>query len=62
MATAKSKTLVAITSFACEVNGVEHQIRQGDVVPVNYPAVKGREGLFAAHDPASPRGREAGAA
>jgi hypothetical protein len=44
---AVAKTLVALTSFACEVKGVEHQIRQGDKVPANHPAVKGREELFA---------------
>jgi hypothetical protein len=43
---AASKTLVAVTSFACEVKGVEHVIRQGDTVPSNHPAVKGREALF----------------
>ena len=43
---AASKTLVAVTSFACTVKGVEHIIRQGDTVPSNHPAVKGREQLF----------------
>jgi hypothetical protein len=53
---AASKTLVAVTSFVCEVKGVEHIIRQGDVVPVSHPAVKGREELFEAYDPARPAG------
>ena len=59
---AAAKTLVATTSFACTVKGVEYVIRQGDPVPAGHPAVKGREELFAAHDPTSPRDREAGAA
>jgi len=59
---AAPKTLVALTSFACTVNGAEVIIRQGEVVPASHPAVKGREELFAAHDLTSPRDREAGAA
>jgi hypothetical protein len=59
---AAAKKLVAVTSFACEANGVEHVIRQGDTVPANHPAVKGREELFETHDPASPRDREVGSA
>jgi hypothetical protein len=59
---AAAKPLVATTSFACEVKGVEYVIRQGDALPANHPAVKGREELFATHDPASPHNREAGAA
>jgi hypothetical protein len=43
-----AKPLTALTSFACEVKGVEYQFRQGDVVPSTHPAVKGREELFAA--------------
>jgi hypothetical protein len=58
-----AKTLVAVTSFYCTTkDGVEHFFRQGDTVPANHPAVKGHEDLFAAHDVASPRDREAGAA
>jgi hypothetical protein len=41
-----AKELVAVTSFACEVKGVEHFIRRGDKVPSSHPAVKGREELF----------------
>jgi hypothetical protein len=43
---AAAKTLVARTSFACEVKGVDHVINQGQVVASNHPAVKGREELF----------------
>jgi len=43
---AARKTLVARTSFACEVKGVDHVINQGQVVASNHPAVKGREELF----------------
>jgi hypothetical protein len=59
---ATAKPLVALTSFACEVKGVAYVIRQGDPVAADHPAVKGREELFAKHDPAAPRDREAGAA
>lgn len=47
---AAAKSLIALTSFACEVKGVEHIIRHGQVVPANHPAVKGREELFEAYD------------
>jgi hypothetical protein len=57
-----AKKLVALTSFACEVKGVEYVIRQGDPVAADHPAVKGREELFEKHDPASPRNREVGSA
>ena len=40
-----AKTLVALTSFACDVKGVEH-VNQGQAVANNHPAVKGREQLF----------------
>jgi len=61
MTAAKPKTLQALTSFACtDAKGVEHVVRQGDIVPAGHPAVKGREELFAQHDPASPRNREIG--
>ena len=33
--------------------GVEYQIRQGDLVPANHPAVKGREQLFEAANEAA---------
>jgi hypothetical protein len=59
---AAAKPLVALTSFACAVKGVEYVVRQGDTVPAAHPAVKGREELFATHDPASPHNRETGAA
>jgi hypothetical protein len=52
---AAAKTLIALTSFACEVKGVEHIIRHGQAVPANHPAVKGREELFEAHDPNRPK-------
>ncbi|HET6172939.1 MAG TPA: hypothetical protein VFD90_10060 [Gaiellales bacterium] len=45
MAAAK---LIATTPFACEVKGVEYQIREGEVLPSTHPVVKGREELFAA--------------
>ena len=51
---AAAKPLIALTSFACEVKGVEHIIRNGQVVPANHPAVKGREQLFETHDPNRP--------
>jgi hypothetical protein len=60
---AAAKMLQAVTSFAgTDAKGVEHLIRQGDVVPANHPAVKGREELFKNHDPASPTNRETGSA
>ena len=47
MTAAKPKKLQAVTSFACtDAKGVEHVVRQGDVVPAGHPAVKGREELF----------------
>jgi hypothetical protein len=52
---AASKSLVALTSFACEVKGVEHIVRHGQVVPANHPAVKGREELFESYDPNRPK-------
>jgi hypothetical protein len=52
---AAAKTLIALTSFACEdAKGVEHIIRNGQVVPANHPAVKGREELFETYDPNRP--------
>ncbi len=41
-----AKMLVARTSFACEVKGVDYVINQGQAVANNHPAVKGREQLF----------------
>ncbi len=41
-----AKMLVARTSFACEVKGVDYVISQGQAVANNHPAVKGREQLF----------------
>jgi len=35
---AAASKLVAITSFACELKGVEYVIRQGDVLPSNHPS------------------------
>jgi hypothetical protein len=55
---APAKTLVALTSFACEVEGVEHVINQGQVVASNHPAVKGREELF---EPAKAKAGDSGA-
>jgi hypothetical protein len=46
MATAKTMTLIALTSFVCEANGVEYQVREGELVPGDHPVVKGRESLF----------------
>jgi hypothetical protein len=43
---ARGKEVEAITSFACEVDGKERLIRQGEVLPANSPVVKGREDLF----------------
>ena len=57
-----AKPLVAVTSFACTVKGVDYVIRQGDALAATHPVVKAHAELFAAHDPASPRDREAGAA
>lgn len=52
---AAAKSLIALTSFACEdAKGVEHIVRHGQVVPANHPAVKGREELFEAYDPNRP--------
>jgi hypothetical protein len=51
---AVAKSLIALTSFTCEIKGVEYIIRNGQVVPANHPAVKGREELFEAHDPNRP--------
>jgi hypothetical protein len=55
MAVAKPKSLIALTSFACEVKGVEYIVRNGQVVPANHPAIKGREELFEAYDPNAPK-------
>jgi hypothetical protein len=55
MTATKPKTLVALTSFACEVKGVEHIVSNGQVVPANHPAVKGREELFETYDPSAPK-------
>jgi hypothetical protein len=46
MTAAKPKKLVALTSFACEVKGVEYVVRTGDELDANHPVVKGREDLF----------------
>jgi hypothetical protein len=52
---AAAKTLIALTSFACEdAKGVEHIIRNGQVVLANHPAVKAREELFETYDPKAP--------
>jgi len=51
---AAAKSLIALTSFACEVKGVEYIVRNGQVVPANHPAVKGREELFETYDPNRP--------
>lgn len=53
MAAAK-KTLVAVTSLACDINGVTYVVREGETVAANHPAVKGREALFETHDPNRP--------
>ena len=47
---AAAKSLIALTSFACEVKGVEYIVRNGQVVPASHPAVKGREELFETYD------------
>jgi hypothetical protein len=46
MATRKAEPLVATTSFATEVKGVEVLVHAGDVVPASSPLVKGRKELF----------------
>jgi hypothetical protein len=51
---AASKSLIALTSFACEVKGVDYLIGHGQVVPANHPVVKGREELFETYDPNRP--------
>jgi hypothetical protein len=43
---ARAKQVRAISSFACEVDGKERLIRQGEVLPANSPVVKGRKELF----------------
>jgi hypothetical protein len=52
---AAAKSLIALTSFACEVKGVDYLIGHGQVVPANHPAVKGREVLFETYDPNAPK-------
>ena len=52
---AATKSLIALTSFACTVKNVEHIVRNGQVVAANHPAVKGREELFEAYDPNAPK-------
>jgi hypothetical protein len=54
MAAAKPKSLIALTSFTCEVKGAPHLVRKDEVVAANHPAIKGREQLFEAYDPAKP--------
>jgi hypothetical protein len=52
MGLTKKKTLVARSTFVATDNeGVEHFVREGETVSADHPAVKGRELLFAEHDP-----------
>jgi hypothetical protein len=43
---ARAKQVQAISSFACDVDGKERLIRQGEVLPADSPIVKGRKELF----------------
>jgi hypothetical protein len=36
----------AISTFATTVNGEEHFVHEGEVLPATHPTVKGREELF----------------
>ncbi len=47
----KKPLLMALATFAAEVDGVMYAVHAGDVVPPSHPAVKGREQLF---EPVSP--------
>jgi hypothetical protein len=55
---ATKKTKIALTTFVASVgeghDAEEHFIREGQTVASDHPAVKGREQLFADHDPAKP--------
>ena len=44
---ARSARLVATTSFAYPLDGKEHFVHRGEVLPASHPAVKGRRELFA---------------
>ena len=48
MAAAKTavRQVRAVGTFACEVNGTEHFVHKGDVLPATDPIVKARPGLF----------------
>jgi len=48
---ARAKQLRALATFACEIDGEEHLVHAGQVLPANHPAVKGREELFGPEPP-----------
>jgi hypothetical protein len=50
---AAAKTVVATTSFACEVNGAELLVHAGDVFASTHPAVEKHRELFATATAAS---------
>lgn len=43
---ARPRVYRATTSFACDINGVEHFIRSGEVLPSSHPVVKAHGDLF----------------
>jgi hypothetical protein len=51
---ATSALLRAVSSFVATVGKQEHFVRQGEVLPANHPAVKGREPLFEPAQPVAP--------
>ena len=50
MAAKRAMLLVATTSFVTEIGGEAVHVHEGEVVPDNHPAVKGREDLFQTPD------------
>jgi hypothetical protein len=43
---ARGALVRAVSNFACEVDGTEHLVHQGQVFPTSHPVVKARKELF----------------
>jgi hypothetical protein len=43
---AKAAAVKAKTAFVCDIDGEPFVVHEGDVLPANHPAVKGRQELF----------------
>ncbi len=57
MSRVTARLVRATTSFTCDVEGVEHFVRAGEVLPATDPVVKGREELFEPAEPVEADGR-----